>query len=136
MLLFCGVIRNHLLNLRYHIARFLTIIVAIQVINVSVYPDLLQWERADHPVTLNNEMDSIVEYVTEIILGHKDAFPEYAHKHHKDLQQHKHAISLYSEEIADNNEPAPFGNDSMKRCSGDQYAYQFYIEINPPPPKA
>ena len=87
---------------------------AIQVLNVSVYPELLQWYRTDNPSNLVNEMDSIVEYVTEIVFGHKDAFPEYAHKHHKDLQ-----VQL-----------------SLLITEPDQYYYQYYSEVNPPPPKA
>lgn len=81
-------------------------------------------------------MDSIVEYVTEVVFGHKNAFPEYAHKHHKDLQVHKQAISLYSEEIANANPAVPFIHRSMEWGAPDQYSYQYYKEINPPPPKA
>ena len=123
-------------TLKYHIARFLLIIVAIQVLNVSVYPDILQLARSENPSSLPNEMDSLVEYVTEIVLGHKNAFPEYAHKHHKDLQVHKQAISLYSEEISDNGTEVSFIQRSIEWLTPDQYSYQFYKEINPPPPKA
>jgi hypothetical protein len=122
--------------LKYHIARFLLVVVAIQVLNVSVYPDVLQWTRSENASNLPNEMDSLVEYVTEIVLGHENAFPEYAHKHHKDLQVHKQAISLYSEEIGDNGTGIPLTQSSIEWLTPDQYSYQYYNEINPPPPKA
>ena len=136
MLLFCGDYRLALNTIMYHIARFLLVIVAIQVLNVSVYPDILQWTRTETASNLPNEMDSFVEYVTEILLGHKNAFPEYAHKHHKDLQTHKQAISLYSEEVCDKNAEVPFIQRSIEWLTADQYSYQYYKEINPPPPKA
>ena len=123
-------------TLKHYITRFLIILVAIQVLNVSVYPELLQWYRTESASNLTNEMDSLVEYVTEVVCGQKNAFPEYAHKHHKDLQVHKQAISLYSEELADTNPAVPFIDGSIEWGSTDQYSYQYYKEINPPPPKA
>ena len=123
-------------TLTYHIARLLLVIVATQVLNVSVYPDMLQWTRTDNSAKLSNEMDSVVEYVTEIVLGHENAFPEYAHKHHKDLQVHKQAINLYSEEMRENGPGVPFIQCSIEWHTPNQYSYQYYKEINPPPPKA
>jgi hypothetical protein len=109
--------------------------VAIQILNVSVYPVICQSSLEEHPMIPLNEMDSIVEYVSEIVLGHKDTFPEYSHKHHKDLQVHKHgSISLYSEEFC-NYIPAIFKPNSQECLSPDKYSYQYYKEINPPPPK-
>ena len=130
------IIGNHLQTLKYYISRFFVIIVAIQVLNVSVYPELLQWYRTDNPSNLANEMDSIVEYVTEIVFGHTNAFPEYAHKHHKDLQVHKQVVNLYSEELANNNPELQFIQPSLEGTAPDQYSYQYYSELNPPPPKA
>jgi hypothetical protein len=123
-------------TLKYHIARFLLVIAAIQVLNMSVYPDQLQWQRSENLSSLPNEMDSFVEYVTEVVLGHENAFPEYAHKHHKDLQVHKQAISLYSEEVCNKDSEVPFILRSIEWLATDQYSYQYYNEINPPPPKA
>ena len=122
-------------SIRYHIARFLTIIVAIQVLNVSIYPEVLQSFREENPSALPNEMDTVVEYVTEIVLGYQNVFPEYPHKHQKEMQLHKHgSISLFSEEFADNILP-PSRLVSRKHLLQDKYSYQFYKEINPPPPK-
>jgi len=130
------IIDIHLQTLKHYIVRFLVFVMAFQVLNLSVYPELLQWYRSESATNLNNDMDSLVEYVTEIVFGQKDAFPEYAHKHHKELQIHKQAISLYSEEMAANNAGEPFIRRPMEGAAPDQYSYQYYSEINPPPPKA
>ena len=122
-------------SLRYHIARILTILLAIQILNVSIYPEVLQSFREENSSAPVNEMDSIVEYVTEIVLGYQNVFPEFPHKHQKEMQLHKHgSISLYTEEVA--NQPLPaFKFSAQKNFPQDAYAYQFYKEINPPPPK-
>lgn len=82
---------------RKHIARVIVLIVALQLLNLSIYAQDFKPLYADQNNSEVNISETIVEFVVESVLGYKDAIPEQS-QHHKDLHFHKHvsfkAISI------------------------------------------
>ncbi|MEO7532076.1 MAG: hypothetical protein ABIS69_11710 [Sediminibacterium sp.] len=117
-----------------HIAHFITLLVALQLLNLSIYAQDFK------PITGSEEdiniTESVTEYVVEIVLGHKNAIPEQS-QHHKDLHFHKHiafkAVSVFPSYHLP-------GMQQQNAASAfplqESYSYLYYQEINPPPPKA
>ena len=83
-----------------------------------------------------NIINTIDEYISEVILDHKDAVPEAKEHSKKDLQVHKHVIV----KLIKVSRPLFFcmsENICAPRVSrfSDKYNYQFFEDITPPPPK-
>lgn len=114
---------------------------ALQILNQSI--DAIEF----HPMLANNashntfnEINTATEYISEVVLGHKDAFPEIAHKlpKQKTTQSLKHStIKIY--------EPKPFNFTleqpfvtvvSVAFPLDEKYSFLFSKDITPPPPKA
>jgi len=123
-------------TVRSYITRFITLLVALQLLNLSIYAQDFKpiYDEAGSDET--NITETVTEYVVEVLLGHKNAIPEQS-QHHKDLHFHKHisfkAISVSSDYHLDH---------FQLNCSGstipllESYRYLYLQEINPPPPKA
>ena len=83
-----------------------------------------------------NIINTIDEYIAEVVLKHKDAVPEANENSRKDIQIHKHAvaklINLSRPAIASDTRAA--GNSQLCGFS-NTYDYQFFEDITPPPPK-
>lgn len=84
-----------------------------------------------------NDLNSITEYISEVVLGHSNAFPESAKKTNTKSQSIKHVdlkIHEYQGELQ-----TPDNRYISLLCYGfhldDTYSYLFSKEINPPPPK-
>ncbi|WP_147313898.1 hypothetical protein [Deminuibacter soli] len=126
-------------NLKLHTARFFAFVVAIQILNLSIYTqDFRPLAQHNHTVGDFNEINSIVEYVAEVVLDNKNALPEYqrTNNNHKDLQLHKHLAI----KIIDLKQYIPFRVPEIQQHNftsqfKQDYAYQYFKEINPPPPK-
>lgn len=118
-----------------HIIRVLTLILAIQLLNLSIYAQDFHpiMESATNKET--NISETIVEYVIEVVLGHKDAIPE-QNQHHKDLHFHKH-INFKSI----NFDKAQLLSDSQIHIASlpiilqESFEDLYQQEINPQPPK-
>lgn len=89
------------------------------------------------PVTPElNIINTIDEYIAEVVLHHKDAVPEVREHSKKDIQVHKHAVL----KLINISRPA-----IACQCKGilnshsigfsDTYNYQFFEDITPPPPR-
>lgn len=124
-------------KLKLHISRFVILIVAIQLINLSIQAHPANEVMLSHSYEDNNRIDDAVEYVLEVLMAKKDAIPEdqnpkQDHSFHTKTIDFKLLI-LQNTAI----EPTftmlelnkPFPNYKV-------YSYQFSTEINPPPPKA
>jgi hypothetical protein len=102
---------------------------------LSIYAQDFQPAIENASNSQTNISETIVEYVIESVLGHKDAIPEQS-QHHKDLHFHKHisfksvsfekTILLTSIQINIANSPIP-----LQESFDDLYQQ----EINPQPPK-
>jgi hypothetical protein len=124
------------MKLRIVFAKCITVIVALQILNVSIYAQDIDMLQQKDVITYSNDINSIAEYVGEVILKHVNAFPEYPNDGHKGLQFSKHIdLNLFSfqqfkVQIA--------GNQYTEYLVPDKidYNFLFFKEINPPPPKA
>ncbi len=118
-----------------HIIRVITLIVALQLMNLSIYAQDFHSLIEGNFNSPTNISETIVEYVIETVLGHKDAIPE-QNQHHKDLHFHKHLsfksvsfnklVLLTTSQINIANLPIP-----LQESFDDLYQQ----EINPQPPK-
>ena len=122
--------------IKKHITRFITLVVALQLLNLSIYA---QDFRPIYNETGSDEInitETIGEYVVEVVLGHTNAIPEQS-QHHKDLHFHKHmsfkAISfnrdmyLSASQLHVAKMPIPLH---------ETFENLYMQEINPQPPKA
>ena len=78
------------MSARIIIGKFFTLIVALQILNLSI-------DVQNHNLTLKttdiaqfNEMNSVAEFIGEKMLNHDNAFPENPKGSHKDVQFNKH----------------------------------------------
>jgi len=79
--------------LKKYTIRAITLLLALQLLNLSIYAQdftPIFNEPGSDEMNIN---ETIVEYVVEVVLGHKNAIPEQSPEH-KDLHLHKHG-SLY-----------------------------------------
>lgn len=118
------------------LAKLLALVVAIQILNLSICVQDFKELPAKHSIGEFNEINSVVEYVAEIILEHDNAMPEGKHSSHKDLQAHKH-IDFKKAPVS---KPANMQNEIAAAINysypiKDSYSFLYYKEINPPPPK-
>jgi hypothetical protein len=113
---------------------------AMQVLNLSV--DAIEF----HPLITShvndigdfNDLNSAAEYISEILLGHKNAFPEFDKKpDSKQSLSFKHVdMKKYSPNIF-SIEPPHFEEIISYICPlvKEEYLPLYIKEINPPPPK-
>jgi len=116
--------------------KFILLLLAVQIFNQSM--DAIQFHPFKHPDTISdfNYLNSMVEYITEIIMDHKDAFPEYLKKSSRGSQNVKHIDIKLCQSPS---EPAITKHFDDVTSFGfplyNSYFYLFSKEINPPPPK-
>lgn len=83
-----------------------------------------------------NIINTIDEYIAEIVFDYKDAMPEAKDHSKKDIQIHKHSvlklINLVRPSFVCTVHMLP---TSFLPVFFDKYSYQFYEDIIPPPPK-
>ena len=77
---------------RLHVTRVITLIVALQIVNLGLFAQDFQPLETSAVTPEINIINSIDEYVAEIVFHHKDAVPENNKHLQKDLQMHKHTI--------------------------------------------
>lgn len=116
--------------------KLLLLLVALQVLNFSM--DTIDFHPHKHRNTISdfNYLNSVVEYFDEIILGNKDAFPEYSKHNAKESQNIKHFdVKICQQaplELVPNHyviQDTPYNNKS------EFYSLMVIKEIIPPPPK-
>ena len=126
-------------HIRIHIAKLLTFIVALQILNLSIF--MQDFDPIDtHRNTIGefNEINSIVEFVAEVVLDNTNALPEYHQQNmgHNMMLQHKHApVKMVT---FDDLQPARvFYTPSREYIHplNEAYDFLYFREINPPPPK-
>jgi hypothetical protein len=127
---------NQLEKARLHIAQFITLIVALQILNMGLFVQDFQY-NVSSSICDQNIINSVVEYVSEVVLKKNNAMPEDDNNTHKDYQAHKHTIlKLIELEMQSLAFTAPINTETNKAPLKENYYFQFCKEINPPPPKA
>jgi hypothetical protein len=117
-------------------AKFITLVVALQVLNISIYAQDVDAFSQRNVLMYANEINTIAEYIGEVILKHNNAFPEYPDDGHKDLQFSRHIdINLFSFPQF-KSQASPVYQAEYLFPNKIDYDFLFFKEINPPPPKA
>jgi hypothetical protein len=125
-------------TLAFYSRQLLVFFMAVQVLNMSL--DSMQFtaiSRSDE-VGMFNELNTVVEYVAEIVLGHSDAFPEYnnSKSSSKDYPVQKQVDQkVFPLEIYAVIQQATISSHDFFIPLKERYTSAFYKEINPPPPK-
>ena len=117
-------------------AKFITLVVALQILNVSIYAQDVDALCQKNVLMYDNDINTVAEYIGEVLLKHTNAFPEYPNDGHKDLQFSKHIdINLFSFQHF-KSKSSPSRKVEYLFPNKIDYDFLFFKEINPPPPKA
>lgn len=126
-------------SIRNIFSKTLIIIWALQIINLSVYGnEYIEKYKDDAGVehTQPNQIDSLTEYVAEVVLQHHNSFPEQHNNHTKNaiktLKGSFHLFHVKVENILSNTINLPHPEHILLK---ENYHFLFCKEINPPPPK-
>lgn len=118
-----------------HIIRVITLIVALQLLNLSIYAQDFTPVYDNQGNTETNISETVVEFVIEVMLGHTGAIPEQS-QHHKDLHFHKHvsykAISIQKPAILS---ATQINIAKLPIPIQESFQDLYQQEINPQPPK-
>lgn len=125
---------------RTYLLRFVLLVVAVQILNLSVYAgdfDQLHFINHKHSIGNFNEVDSLAEYITEIVLDYKNAFPE--NGAHNESNGHSIVFKHVSFKLITPSQPvlltAYRESVLLPFQFNEQYRFLYFKEINPPPPK-
>jgi len=128
-------------TVRTYLLRFVLLIVAVQILNLSVYARDFVPPAQNNAIGETNQIDSLIEYVAEVVLDYKNAFPENGAHNHQSHTSHQ----LKHGNISFNLLIGVRKSSEIKRYSAftnvhipskEDYKYLFEREIIPPPPKA
>jgi hypothetical protein len=118
-----------------HISRVITLIVALQLLNLSIYAQDFSPIFSNQGNTETNISETVVEFVIEVILGHTGAIPEQS-QHHKDLHFHKHvsykAVSFEKTVLLSDTQ---INIAKLPITLQESFKDLYQQEINPQPPK-
>lgn len=125
-------------RLRLHIARFVTLLVALQILNSGFFvQDFEQLSDSGSSIYDNNVINSVVEYVSEVVLQKVNAVPESNNRENKDLQAQKHfTVKLVEVKQPKIEFPTLVQLSETTTLLHNPYCNSFFAEINPPPPRA
>ena len=119
------------------LTKLFIVFMAIQIVNVSIDGTDFQPLYAANDLGNFDYMNSMTEYVSEILLQHKDAFPEYQKSQPSKAQILKHIsfkiIPVYEMTGLENDNP---GQLNYIHPFNENQTYSCFREINPPPPKS
>ena len=120
------------------LTRLVLLVLALQILNVSVYSKDVDTDAKDNTIGEVNQIDSVTEFVAEIILDHKNAFPEDGAHNRRSGSSHqmKHiSLKIISFPKRNPTQPSCFSLRPTAILSKEEYRYLFFSEIIPPPPK-
>lgn len=123
-------------------------VLAFQMLNISVYSRSYEYfvkDKNGHTIIEENQIDSLIEYVTEVVFDFKDAFPEdpktLSAEHGENYKAPHTIVKNMMVQLAVPVHYTGCGQGVSKSSTPkysvyQDYSYRFYCEINPPPPKA
>jgi hypothetical protein len=134
---------------RTYSVKAILLILALQILNSIVYSRSYEYFVKDengHTVVEDNQIDSFVEYVAEVIFNITDAFPEdpktlsIGHEDNNYKTPHtiiKNTMIQLAVPVLYTGCGQNVSQTTKPEFSGyKDYSYLFSREINPPPPKA
>ena len=121
----------------YFLTKMFIALMSLLIINVSI--DAFEFQPINTEIAIEdfNYMNSFAEYVTEILLEHKDAFPEYQKESPSSKSQfakHFAAKIIRKERFVCQFVFQPNQTSYLIPLS-EHYLSSYMQEINPPPPK-
>lgn len=120
-----------------YITRIFTFLVALQILNMGLFVQNFEPIAAPSSISDHNIINSVVEYVSEVVLNKVNAIPENNNKANHDLQAHKHVtVKMVEHQKSLIAVPPAIVSSAIHYPITQSYYYQFCKEINPPPPKA
>ena len=122
------------LALQSLLTKALISLIAVQIINLGI--DAVEFQPLSHSSSIGefNYLNSMTEYVSEIIMKHTDAFPEFQQKSSKQNQTMKHLdIKMLQPFISVIAIQRSYSRISFIIPGDEYYYFQFSKEINPPP---
>ncbi|MEP6467390.1 MAG: hypothetical protein ABJB05_13865 [Parafilimonas sp.] len=121
---------------RIILAKIFVFVAALQILNMSIYAPNVNMLQQKGVITYDNDINSIAEFIGEVVLKHFNAFPEYPNDGHKEMQFSKHIdINAFVCPAFKTPAIAPPHIEYLVPHNED-YNFLFFKEINPPPPKA
>lgn len=126
-------------TLKNIILKSFLLIIAFQILNQSIDAIDFQPICTANSIADFNDINSATEYISEIVLGNKDAFPEYqtqSSSHRKAVQSLKHVnIKLFQPQT-----PCCIPHQFIEVVTfayplDERYSFLFSKDITPPPPK-
>lgn len=116
--------------------RILLLVLALQVLNLSI--NAIDFKPiASTDISEFNDLNTLSEYFTEVILGYTNAFPESVQKEQKQSQLQKHmAVKLTGPSFSGYTVNTYSASVSFLFPENENDNRLFSQEINPPPPKA
>jgi len=126
-------------TLLFYSRQLLVFFMALQILNMSL--DSMQFTAISRPneVGTFNELNTVIEYVAEIVLGHTNAFPEYnnSKSSSKDYPVQKQIdLKIFAFETYSILQQKANPSSDFFVPLTEKYTSAFCKEINPPPPKA
>jgi len=122
-----------------HINRIIILIIALQILNTGLFAqDFQVLKKVTTSGEETNIINSVAEYIGEIVLQKANSFPEKKNPHH----QHKHHFPVKAQTvklIVKENYIQPSQSPVVLKttCESLQKPYlNFVRDITPPPPKA
>lgn len=117
--------------------QLLVALIAIQIINLSI--DAVDFQPIASTVVIEdfNYFNSITEFVAEVMLGNKDAFPEFQKETTASKSQIiKHlSLKIFGNSLDETNANITICKAPFIVLLKEKYEYAYLNEINPPPPK-
>lgn len=116
------------------------IIVVLQLLNIGLFSQNIPVEITSRNMGSSNIINSVTEYIAEVVLKKKDAFPE---NNNQSQDKSSSATHAFSKILAFNLFQIPtliftFNTEIQVAFFGiykDKYNPAFVFEITPPPPK-
>lgn len=117
----------------------LLLFMAVRILNQSFDAIYFQPIIINNAIGDFNDINSATEYISEVILGNKDAFPEFQESRsdqHKASQSFKHSNIKVFQPVAVASAPLTYITVlSFTYPLDETYSFLFSKDITPPPPK-
>ena len=125
------------LALKNLLTKALIALIALQIINLGIDAVEFQPLQCSSAIGEFNYFNSMTEYISEILLNHKDAFPEFQQSA---ASSNARVIKHLSIKIFGNSFDKTITNFAVCKLPfivpiKEKYEYLYSNEINPPPPK-
>jgi hypothetical protein len=118
--------------------KLLILVVAVQILNLGVDAIDFTPKMLSNAINEFNYINSMSEYISEVVAGNEDAFPEYQNnKANSSSQIIKHSTIKLVQPFTPNIKvkEVQVVAQSFAFSLNETYSYQFFTEIVPPPPK-